>query len=198
MRAASSLLRATMTRDQCLDLRMQRYRDRMLPDRLDRGVEHDLAAVHGESRRGDESNKVARRNRSEELARFRGLSQHREFLSVELVGDNSGLTLERERTRLELALHRFKSRAVLRRGAQGLASPQQEIAGEAVLDAHHLAHLPQPGHAFEQDHFHLDLSFGTFAPSPRRHQVRLADHVGQQPQETRALDRLRELALLLC
>ena len=31
---------------------------------------------------------------------------------------------------------------------------QQEIAGKAVLDAHHLAHLAELGDAFEQNHFH--------------------------------------------
>jgi hypothetical protein len=43
---------------------------------------------------------------------------------------------------------------------------QQEIAGEAVLDAHHVAHLAEPGDAFEQNHFHLDFSLAAAAMAP--------------------------------
>ena len=71
--------------------------------RLDRPVEHDLAAVDGEAARRDELGDVARRHRAVELAGVAGLADGEEGLAVELGGDRLGLLLQLEVARLELA-----------------------------------------------------------------------------------------------
>jgi hypothetical protein len=77
------------------------------------------------------------------------LPQHGETLAVKLVGHLSRFALKCERTRLEFAFHIFKARAIFRRGAERFAARQQKVAGKSVLHAHDIAHLAEPGDAFQ-------------------------------------------------
>src|SRR5476649_2561846 len=69
-----------------------------------------------------------------------------------LAGKRIGVALQFEVARLQFALHLFEPRLVLGRRAQRLAARQQEIAGEAVLHAHDVAHLSELSDAFEQNY----------------------------------------------
>jgi hypothetical protein len=79
-------------------------------------------------------------------------------LAVELLGDLFRFALLLEIARFELDFHVVEARAVFLGGAQRLAFRQEKVAGEAVLDTHHVAHLAKLGDALEQDHFHCDIS----------------------------------------
>src|SRR3712207_6354868 len=55
--------------------------------------------------------------------------------------------------RLELGALLLEARQVLLAGADRLALRQEEVAGVAGADPHHLAHLPELVHALHQDEF---------------------------------------------
>ena len=145
--------------DRHLDFRMQRDRDLVPPDHLDRRVESDLAARQCKALVARKRRDVTWRYRAVQLATFRRLTQHREALAVELVSNLLRIAPGLEIARFELDLHRLKARAVLLRGAQRLAARQQKVTGKAVLDAHDLTHLAEIGDTFEQDHFHCQSPF---------------------------------------
>jgi hypothetical protein len=146
MRAASSALRATMMVIDRLDLGMQRSGTLCRPIVLI-GV---LSAIWLRLTLNPASARRPTRSRGETDPNSWPASEAWrrtvKLLPSSLAATCARLAFERERARLELALHGLKARAVLRRGAQRLAARQQEIAGEAVLDAHHFAHLAQSGH----------------------------------------------------
>ncbi len=103
---------------------------------------------------GDRLRDVASRNRAVELPGFAGLANDDEALAVEhgrLVG---GVALEFVVARLEIGALALELLLVRFGGAQGLAARQQEIPGEAVLDAHRVAHMAELGDALQQNHFH--------------------------------------------
>src|SRR5882672_9503841 len=103
-----------------------------------------------------------------------------------LGADALGFLATLEAQNLERLTLRFEVGDVVLGGAQRLLLRQQEVAGVTGLHLHHVAHLTELGHALQQDDVH-------------RHDcvLRLGDEVGQERQETRALDRLGEFALLL-
>ena len=70
-------------------------------------------------------------------------------------GDGVGLGLALEVVGLELGAAAVEILAVGRGRTQGLFLRQQEIAREAGLHLHDVAHLAEIGDALEQDHFHL-------------------------------------------
>src|SRR5262249_19250414 len=107
---------------------------------------------------GDERGKVTRRNRAVELAAFRSLPQHREALSVQLLGDLLGLALGREIARFQFDFHRFEPRPVLLGGAQRLSPRQEKIGCKSILDADHVSYLAEFTPPFEKDSFHLWFS----------------------------------------
>src|SRR6202044_1578616 len=80
--------------DRGFDLRMQRQRNGVTADGLDRSVERDLIAVDAESGAADQADKIARRDRAEQLTGFRGLAQNGEAVPIELLGDTRCLGLE--------------------------------------------------------------------------------------------------------
>src|SRR5262249_33916781 len=137
---------------------MKGERDWVLPDRLDRRIELDLAALDREATFSKQRGKIAGRHRAVELPGFRCLAQYREAAAFELLRDLLGLAAQLEIARLELRLHGFEARLVLLRGAQRLALSQQEVACIAVLDAHYVADLAEFGDTFEQNHFHRGCS----------------------------------------
>ena len=94
------------------------------------------------------------RDRTVELAAVAGLAQQHEVLAVQLLGDLLGFPLALQIVRFELRLLGLEVFAVRLGGAQGLLLGQQEVAGEAVLDLHFVAHLAELFDAFEQDHLH--------------------------------------------
>ena len=79
-----------------------------------------------------------------------------------------GFLLDLEVAGLELGALGLEHLGVPFGGAQGLAARQQEIAGEAVLDADPFAHLAELRHAFEQNDFHVLLLFSFGEEGSRR------------------------------
>ena len=101
------------------------------------------------------------RDRAVELAAVAGLAQQDEGLAVQLLGDLLGFLLAFQIARFQLRLLGLEIFAVGLGGAQRLLLRQQEVAGEAVLDAHFVAHLAELLDAFEQDHLHGASSYFT-------------------------------------
>ena len=165
---------------------MQRDRHLVPADRLDRRVERDLTAVDIESGRRQQADQVARRNRAEQLTRFRRLADDREVLAVELFGD-----LDRRRTS----------------SASERASRSPFMVSKRVrLSAVARNALPR-GNRKLRAKPSLTRTTSPIWPSrapvragslPSRFLLASADHVGKQPKKARALDRLGKLALLLC
>ena len=122
--------------------------------RLDRPVEHDLAAVDAEAAGGDDLGDVARGHRAVELAGVAGLPDGEEGLAVELGRHGLGFLLQLEVARLELGAVLLEARQVLLGGAQRLLLRQQEIARIAVLDVDDVAHLAEAADALEKDDLH--------------------------------------------
>src|SRR6476661_3186622 len=99
--------------------------------------------------------------------------------------------LLRLRQRLVLRLLQLGAAAlemldVLRGGALRLAMRDEVVASEAVLHLHHVAEVAEVRHFFHEDHLHLIFLLGA--------SVEIG--VRQQREEARALDRVRELALV--
>jgi hypothetical protein len=137
-----------------LDLGMQGHGDGEQADRLDRGGDVHLLAVDGETAIGDRGGDVARRDRAVKLAAVACLADQDKGLAVQLVRDLLGLALELEVMGLELGLLSLEIFAVGLGGAQGLPLWQQEVAGEAVLHLHLVAHLAELLDPFEQNDLH--------------------------------------------
>ena len=131
---------------------------------------------------GNRIGDVAGRDRAIKLAAVAGLAQQHEGLAVELARDLFGFFLALEIARFQLRALGFEIVEVGFGRAQRLLLRQQEVAGEAVLHLHHIAHLAELFDAFEQDHLHGCL---------------LLHDVGKQRHEARALDGVGEFALLL-
>jgi hypothetical protein len=123
-------------------------------ERLDRAVEQDLAALDGNAACRHDLGDVARADRAVELAAVAGLADDDEAFAGELAGDGFGFRFQFEIAGLELRALALEALAVGRGGSERLALRQQEIAGEAVLDGHHVAHLAKPADALKKDHLH--------------------------------------------
>ena len=124
------------------------------PDALDRLVERHLAARNREAAGGDDVRDVARGNGAVQLAAVARLTQQNERLAGELLRDGFGVLLALEVVGFELRLLGGEIFAVRLGGAQGFLFGQQEVAGEAVLHLHFVAHLAELFDAFEQDDLH--------------------------------------------
>src|SRR5665213_1000232 len=153
-------------------------------ERLDRLVERDLPARDRESRGGHRVGDVARRHGAVKLAALAGLADDGDGDAVERLGHFLGFALALEIGGFELRPPGLEIGQIVLGRAQRLFLRQQEIAGEAGLHLHDLPHLTELLDALEEDDFD-------------RHGLLLAQAVGQEAEEARALDRLRQFALLL-
>ena len=70
-------------------------------------------------------------------------------------GNGFRLRLQLEIAGLELRALALEALAIGLGGAERLALRQEEIAGEAVLDGHHVAHLAEAADALKKDHLHV-------------------------------------------
>ena len=121
---------------------------------LDRLFHHHLVAGDGEARFGHGIGNVARCDGTEQLAHFRGGTDHAHRQLVHLAGFGLGFAAAAEIVRLALCLFGFKTLKIGLVGAKGLALRQQEVAGIARLYLHHIAHLAELLDTFEQNDFH--------------------------------------------
>src|SRR5216683_2898342 len=153
---------------------------------LDRLIELDLAALDLDACGGSAIGDVARGHRTVELQGLGRLADEDDLEVAHLGADALGFLATLEVLSLQRLTLRFEVGDVVLGGAQRLLLRQQEVAGVTGLHLHHVAQLTELGHALQQDDVH-------------RHDcvLRLGDEVGQERQETRALDRLGEFALLL-
>ena len=122
---------------------MQRDRNLVLADRLDRRIHHDLRTVDGDAVSGERGDDVARGHRAVKLAGFGSLTQHGERLAFQLRHQLVGVALGDEVARLEVGAHRLELALVVLGRAQRLALRQQEIAGIAVAHFHDVADLAE-------------------------------------------------------
>src|SRR6185437_15018903 len=163
---------------------MQHDFEREEAQRLDRFLQHDLAAGDGEARCRHRVREIARRDRAVELAALARLTDQHDLEAVELLRDLLGFALARQVLRFELRALLLEIGKVLFRRAQRLFLRQEEVARIARAHLHDLTHLAEILDPLEEDHIqHVSLA--------------LAQSVGQEPEIARALDRLRQLALLL-
>ncbi len=124
-------------------------------ERLDRPVEHHLPPLYGEAAFGHRRGDVAGGDRAVELTGVASLADHDEALAAELALHRLRFRFELEIAGLELCPVALEALAIGFRGAQRLALRQQEVAGEAVLDGDHVAHLSEASDALEQDDLHV-------------------------------------------
>src|SRR5579862_6416824 len=132
-----------------LYFRMQRQRNLVLADGLDRCIEHDMRARDLSLVAVEQRGNIACRYRAVQLAAFGSLAQHGDSLAVEFGRHLFGASLHFQIARLQLGLHSFEARLVFGGGTQRLAARQQEVTSKAVLDAHHIAHLTELADTFE-------------------------------------------------
>ena len=142
-----------------LDLGVELNADLMQAERLDRPVEHHLAPVDGEAALGDRRGDVASGNRAVELTALARLTDDDEALAVELGRNAMRIRFQLEIPCLELRPVALEALAIGLGGAERLALRQQKIAGEAVLDGDHVAHLSEAPNALEQNDLHVRHSY---------------------------------------
>jgi hypothetical protein len=110
--------------------------------------------------------RVAGGHRAVELTGLTGLADDDEALAGELGRYGFGLGFELEVARLELGTLALEAGAIGFGGAQRLAMRQEIIAGKAVLDRDHVAHLSEAADALKQDHLHVSLHSFQVVPLP--------------------------------
>src|SRR4029079_13172163 len=138
-----------------LDLGMEPDANVVQAKRLDRPVEHDLAAFDGESTLGDRGRDVARGARAIELAGIAGLADDDEAFPLQLIGNRACFRFQLEIARLKLRPLFFEALAIGLGGAQRLALGEEKVACETVLDGDDVAHLAETADALKKDHLHF-------------------------------------------
>ena len=123
--------------------------------RLDRGVENDLAALDLAAFGRDGLDDVARGDRTVQLTRLTGLPDHDIGLAVDLGADRAGVGLVLLVAGLDGGAVEFERLQVRRRGPTGLVARQKEVAGEAVLDGNDVADGAEIIDALKQNDLHL-------------------------------------------
>ena len=89
------------------------------------------------------------------LPDFARLTDDHDGQAADPLGDPLRLLAALEVLRLELGALLLEARQVVLAGAQRLLLRQQEVAGEAGLHLHHVAHLSELFDTLEQDQFHI-------------------------------------------
>ena len=77
-------------------------------------------------------------------------------MPLQLCGDGLGLRFQLEIARLELRALLFEALTIGLGGAQRLALGQEKVAGKAVLDGDHIAHLAETADALKKNDLHFD------------------------------------------
>src|SRR3954451_21916904 len=162
---------------------VKRDLDLVHADRLDRAIEHDLALRHVSPFSLQRVDDVARADRTVKLAGVRSLADQLDSLAVDALRSRFGVAAAIGIVFLDLRAVGFEDLAVRFVGAERLLARQQVVAGEAVLDLHHVADSAELLDAFKQDHFYVEFS--------------LLHDVGKKADVPGALDCARELTLLL-
>src|SRR5690606_5829749 len=142
------------------DLSVQAHSDLVNAQRLDRGVEHDLAALDLAAFGRDGLDDVASGDRTVQLTRLTGLPDHDIGLAVDLGADGASVGLVLLVAGLDGGAVEFERLQVGGRGPTGLVARQKEVTGEAVLDGYDIADGAEVIDAFKQNDLHIT--------SPRR------------------------------
>ena len=121
---------------------------------FDRLFHHHLSAGDGKAGLGHCIGDVTRCHGPEQLAHFRGGTDHADGKLVHLASFGLGLAAKGQIVRLALRLFGFKTLEVGLVCAKGLALWQKEVAGISRLYLHHVAHLAEFLDTFEQNDFH--------------------------------------------
>ena len=149
-----SLATATVDRHGRLDFGMQLQRHLMQADALDRRLEVDLVARDRVAAGGDDLGDVTGCHRAVELTGLAGLPDDHERLAVERLGDSRRVRLALLVAGFEVHALRFELLGIGLGRAKRLTARQEEVAGEAVLHPHALAHMAELGDAFQQNDVH--------------------------------------------
>ena len=129
-------------------------------------LQNDLLTVDGQAGFRAGVGNVARRDRAVQAAGLTGLADHQDGQTANAFRHPLRFLTALEILRFQLGTLGFKASQVVLVGAQGFFLRQQIVAGEAGLDPHHVAHLPQLFNALEQDQF--NGGHGSLLSSERR------------------------------
>ena len=140
---------------------MQRNAYVLHANRLDRAIEHDLVLGYLVTLGFQRLGKVARGNRSIELAGIGGLPNQLDRDAVQRLGILLRFGAALGVVGFDLGAVGLEHLAVRLVGAQRLATRQQEVAGVAVLDLHNVADVTELLDSFEQNDVHFAAPYFT-------------------------------------